>query len=780
MKRLTPIFFAILLATVAITANPVFAHGQTTESSDSNAPVLKVEPQSYLAPKNSVGETFKINVTISNLDVSLKMIGTNFRLCYNTSLLEVVSVAEGPFLRDSRWNLHGTFFVNYVEDDPIYGPNVVVGDMLLPNATGHWTNFPGGSETVATITFREIYQPVELQPSASCTLELLDTLIVDSNGQRVSHNVENGFYEVQSLNFPTLSVEPPTYSATMVNEVFNVTVDINDLKAQWRALGVQFRLTYNAAMLEVTHVAEGPFLRDSRWNLYGTFFVNYVEDDPIYGPNVVVGDMLLPNATGGFDMTNFPEGNGTVAVITFRNVHGLPPHKSDLKLLDTLVFDYNGQRLSHDIQGGYYQMLVEKLSHRISWTDPETGEARISYVMTESNSTISPVPMTFVQQRNQLIFNVTGVDGNVGFCNITIPKEFLDEYFTVFIDDVRTNFVLTQNATHNSIYFTYTHSSHIVEIIATTVILKPRSGPMGTKVTVKGFGFSHNAKVSVTFDDALVGSTLTDENGTFVFVLSIPVSAPGTHLIKASDDSFHGDANFTVIDVTPLSVEMDVGTIHFRGELAEFYVQTSFKGTAVNVTHINALLYKPDGSTETLIVQQIATGFYKVSYTISGTASTGTYALVIKAEYVKGVVEANGTSFKCFLLSPTLTIENALITDINNDIATIVIPDLGAIQANLTAVNAKLSSINGTVALLKTDIGTVKTDISNIKLNITSINGRIATIETRWGTISVDISNIKGNQETFATYQYVAVALALIAALGATISVLLIRRKRIS
>lgn len=190
-------------------------------------------------------------------------------------------------------------------------------------------------------------------------------------------------------------------------------------------------------------------------------------------------------------------------------------------------------------------------------------------------------------------------------------------------------------------------------------------------------------------------------------------------------------------------------------------------------------------------------------------------------------VTIHGAGIEGFIVSPTLIGMNAMLMGIEGDIATIS-TNIGLIQLNLTAVNAKLISIqddlaiisttlgeievklddinatlvalNGTVATIQTDVGTIQTNVSNIKLAITSIEGDIATIkttlgtvegkittiegnmatiETDLGTVKADISDVKGVQETLTVPLYADVALTLIAAIGAILVVILMRRKTI-
>ena len=296
------------------------------------------------------------------------------------------------------------------------------------------------------------------------------------------------------------------------------------------------------------------------------------------------------------------------------------------------------------------------------------------------------------------------------------------------------------------------------------ITIDPTSGPTGTKATVNGAWFPSRIQVSVTFNDMLMGYAVTDENGDFTFIFNVPVSVAGIQTVKAS----FGEANststmFTVIDVTPLDIEIDIGTIHFRGESAEFYIQTSFKGVAVNATSISALLYKPDGTTEPLTVPSlIATGFYKTTYAIPVDAQNGTYTLVVEADYTKSTIESHETAFKAFLLSSTLAEELALIADLGDEIENL--------KAEIATLNTTLNSLGETLteelALTEEDL---KAQIAALNTTLNSLNDAIAKLETQ-------ISAIKSAQEAYTLPLYAAVVLALIAAVGAIVTILL-RRK---
>jgi hypothetical protein len=220
---------------------------------------------------------------------------------------------------------------------------------------------------------------------------------------------------------------------------------------------------------------------------------------------------------------------------------------------------------------------------------------------------------------------------------------------------------------------------------------------------------------------------------------------------------------------------LDVGVLYFAGEIADFYAQTVFRGDMVNASLTSAVLHKPDGTTEALTVQQVATGLYRLSYTVP--AQTGTYALVIQANLATDTVDSDGASLKTFLVSSALALMNSQITSIEGGVATIQ-SDVGTIKMNLTAMNASLDSIFVKVLEIDGEVATVQTTLGTINGTITEINGNVASIRVQGlGDVRADISDLRG---TWMIPQYVILVLALIAAAGAILSVVLLRKTRTS
>jgi hypothetical protein len=430
---------------------------------------LKVEPEQYIAPVSYVNETFSVDITISNLEESSRMVGLEFKLGYNTTLLEVVDVKEGPFMNDSRWHNAQppnpyTYFINYVEFD-----YVLVGILLIPNNTGQWNLFPYGNGILATITFKEIFQPISPEPSASCELRLYDTMLVDDDLNEISHEAESGYYEVEALSLPTLTVTPSTYEGTHRGEIFSINININNLDARWRLVGPEFKLRYDTNILKVVDVREGSFMNDSRWhnaqppNPY-TYFINYVEFD-----YVLVGILLIPNNTGQWNL--FPYGNGILATIDFQIIQG-PPASCDLTLFDILLVDAELNEIPYsEPQHGSYSITKETLTHTIVW------DSQTFYVVTESDITINsgfPVqPPDFDQAHRMLSFTVT-VPVSQGYCKVTIPKALLNagpyNNWAVLVNGELTPFIVEDSGENTILTFNVTSGAQYVNIIGTDAV----------------------------------------------------------------------------------------------------------------------------------------------------------------------------------------------------------------------------------------------------------------------------------------------------------------------
>ena len=289
----------------------------------------------------------------------------------------------------------------------------------------------------------------------------------------------------------------------------------------------------------------------------------------------------------------------------------------------------------------------------------------------------------------------------------------------------------------------------------------PLSGAKPLTVAFYDNSTSYDGIVSWLWDFG-DGSTSTERNPVHIYTRA--GIYPVTLTVKEADGDYDTKTKLSYIVVTEVvrgevKVIVDVGSIHFRGEIAEFYFATTYNGQLVNATDIKLTLYKPPygTATEPLSHIQLSTGLYLATYTIPGDATPGTYTLLIEVNYTDVDVEAHGTTLKSFIVSPSLTDWNAKIIEINGTIAE-VRTDVGMIRLNLTAIDAKVAAINGTVVTISTTLGTVKTTVDAIRATVTDIKNGVATISTDVGVIKTDVSAIRpvitridGNVATIST-----------------------------
>jgi hypothetical protein len=137
---------------------------------------LKVVPSEVTA---SVGESFTVNIDIAGLLPELHVVGIEFEIAFDSSILEVVEVLEGDFAQQ----FGDTFFIVHVED------NVLVGELQLPPYPGD-EGWMRGSGTVATIEFTAL-------ATGSSELTLEDARMVNADAEVVPFDkLENGFANI--------------------------------------------------------------------------------------------------------------------------------------------------------------------------------------------------------------------------------------------------------------------------------------------------------------------------------------------------------------------------------------------------------------------------------------------------------------------------------------------------------------------------------------------------------------------------------------------------------
>jgi hypothetical protein len=192
--------------------------------------------------------------------------------------------------------------------------------------------------------------------------------------------VIDGYYKL-SWSPPTVkpyfSVDPASYEATSLGEVFNISIKINNLAAGWEAVGFEFKLGFNSTILQVLNVYEGPWLPPfGAAPNQGTLPMNVIETD-----DVLFGDLVLPDENGTWHAP-FPNGSGVLAIIEFNATYqGLFPEVAScaLHLYDTKIGNWLAEPVPQDppVDGAYSirpKVLGRMIDIFTQYPDPYGGQ----------------------------------------------------------------------------------------------------------------------------------------------------------------------------------------------------------------------------------------------------------------------------------------------------------------------------------------------------------------------------------------------------------------------
>jgi hypothetical protein len=159
-------------------------------------PYFSVIPATYLA--SNVGEVFNITVCVNNLSPKLQAIGFEFKLGYDPTILQLLSITEGPWLPPygappNQGTLFLTFSgVNYAQ----------VGDVVLPDENATWhapfpTALDPNTVPIAVLTFNATQQGI-FPTVLSCPLDLYDTKVGNVTGHSIAVDPPvDGFYSIK-------------------------------------------------------------------------------------------------------------------------------------------------------------------------------------------------------------------------------------------------------------------------------------------------------------------------------------------------------------------------------------------------------------------------------------------------------------------------------------------------------------------------------------------------------------------------------------------------------
>ncbi|MEM3618703.1 MAG: hypothetical protein QXK47_06510, partial [Candidatus Bathyarchaeia archaeon] len=332
------------------------------------APTFWVGPSVTLDqyPPSKNGTQVSMNVVL-NIDPAWGATAAFCRLIFNYTVITT---------EDANVTLNFPGTVTVVGDDDGVFDDTIDISVTFPTS-------PGGAVTIATIKFIVAWRqgtvpplpsgyfeisPVEFDP-ANCGVE-------DHVGPIAIGGYTNAFVKVFAmvvLPYPWFVVDPVSTTfgpEPSVGKTFKIKIKILGLSRYWYCVGYQFRLWFDAELLEVVEAVEGPFWKNTKWNKYGTFFIAMPDTGVL-----AVGGLLYPNAMGQYDQTVFPDSalaDPTVALITLKAIKQVYPETLtsplDLTGLSEWLIDKNGQYIGVDeskVVNGTYTITSTPLPGRV-------------------------------------------------------------------------------------------------------------------------------------------------------------------------------------------------------------------------------------------------------------------------------------------------------------------------------------------------------------------------------------------------------------------------------
>jgi hypothetical protein len=155
---------------------------------------LYVNPSSV---NKAVGTTFTVDVKVEDV---ANLFAWEFSMKFNQSILECLSVVEGPFLKQ-----YGTRCVGVIVDKTYIDNRL--GTILSGCSLSKPDVKVDGSGTFATITFR-------VKGVGKSTLDLHDTMLIDTNVEDISHEVNDGTFD-NIVTTTTVTTVPRRRISTM-------------------------------------------------------------------------------------------------------------------------------------------------------------------------------------------------------------------------------------------------------------------------------------------------------------------------------------------------------------------------------------------------------------------------------------------------------------------------------------------------------------------------------------------------------------------------------------
>jgi len=214
---------------------------------------LYIQPSSIIDPELIPPKNFTVNI---NIEKASDLYSFDFKVSYNTTVLDVAEMQEGSFLQG-----FGTTIVNKMEDNPVTGTIWIAISLVSPAPPAN------GNGTLATITF-------EVTGLGDSTLHLFDTALADMFGGSLVHEADDGYFN--NVLLARLYVDPHVIIDPSLTPTSTFTIDIKIANIT-NLYSYEFKLLYDTNFLNGIGILIHPHPSNE------THFTLDIEIDDVHG-----------------------------------------------------------------------------------------------------------------------------------------------------------------------------------------------------------------------------------------------------------------------------------------------------------------------------------------------------------------------------------------------------------------------------------------------------------------------------------------------------------------
>jgi len=722
-------------------------------------PNVFVDPPETIDPGKIVGSTFTINVNVSNVQ---QLYGWQVNMTYNPAVVNTTtaSIVEGEFLKQAGSTMRLTRKVNNTVGTILVA---YILSALPPPPVG-----ASGNGTLVSITFmvKALERATLLRLVTDGPFPTKLNTIVAGNTVPIEHTTEDGLFDNRIGNsspIASFSADPPIANVSDTIK-FNAAASYDP-----DAWLVSYHWDYGDGETEF-------YMREPLQNINLTAKTTHIYAHAgIYTVALTVTDN-----DGATDTTTVSAKIGNdVAIIGIKTSHiavmrGLPvtinvtvanlghgnvesssvtAYYNDTAIETQELVDFAPQTettltFTWDTTGlGYGKYIIKanatlEEDYEKSNNELINGAVNVSqtnimvysvvvggftfHVVVESTSAISS--FNFVWAEKRIGFNVTGDTDTEAFSNVTIPTDLLGGPYTVFFDGVSIVPAPqeTTNGTHTFLYFTYVHSSHIVEIYGTTVATPPVAiFTTSTSLAVAGTPVSFNATDSYDPDGYIEhyrwnfgdGNITTTDNP--VITHSYTTAGDYTMILTVEDNKGLTDSTQDTITITAIH-DIAITALTATPSSVRIGQQVTISITAINKGNFtetfDITVYYDDaaiGSTSVTNLSREASETKTVVWDTTG-VNPDTYDLKAIATSVTGETETDDNTF---------IVENAVsIQKLDSQLSISASPSTFTLGTTTT--------INGAINPIRQDV-------------VVTISYKLVNEQT-WSTLDTATTNAQG------------------------------------